>query len=165
MSIPSQKTRIVAWGVFVPVREMAGRMQDGLSVVLLATVVLALGRPGGKGPEKYEVTGMITYDGLPIPNGEIYFEPTEVPVTHDTYGQAITEDGRYTAEIVGGPHVVYVRELVGTYDLDPQELPPRPLLPTGEWKGPVDFPSLEEMTSRQDSRPVEFNFEIPVEKR
>lgn len=63
---------------------------------LVAGIFLALGVGcgGGDGLELYGVTGKVTYDGEPVSNGSISFEPA-AGTTGPASGSGLAEDGTY----------------------------------------------------------------------
>lgn len=72
--------------------------------ILLAAVLLA---PGGcqQGPRTYKVTGTVSYDGRPVPDGGVIFHPADdTAPAHGT----IT-DGRFELQAVQGSHRVEIR--------------------------------------------------------
>ena len=76
--------------------------------------ILALLLAGcSKGPGKYQISGTVTYGDQPIRTGSIMFEPTAGKATRETVAMAQIENGRYAAEVVGGPHLVSIRDLGG----------------------------------------------------
>lgn len=83
------------------------------SLVLPAALVVCLGCGGGEG-ERYRVSGAITLDGVPIPNGMITFEPDFQKGNTGPQGIALIRDGRFDTStqggrgIVGGPHRVRI---------------------------------------------------------
>jgi hypothetical protein len=81
------------------------------AAALLALAVSLTGCGGKSGPLTYELVGQVTYNGKPIPLGDIRFEPTQGVVNKDTVGYAMIRDGEYCAEVVGGPHRVSIRDL------------------------------------------------------
>lgn len=69
-------------------------------VVLFFCMATMVGCGGGGGIEKVVVSGTVTWQGEPVPNGEIRFQPvgdTEGPVAG-----APIKDGKYTVEGRGG---------------------------------------------------------------
>lgn len=146
---------------------MTHSVQHVWVLMLVAGVVLISGCPGQEaGPEKYEVTGAVTYDGEPIQSGEMYFEPADDrPANAATMSRGLIEDGRYTAQIVGGLLNVSVRDTTGDLDLDPEgaQAGATPTL-RGTWRGEISFPSLEDYASREESGPVEHDIEISSEE-
>jgi len=73
----------------------------------------------GGGLERQDVQGSVTFDGNPVPFGEILFQPTEGPA-----GSAVIRDGEYdtAAEdglgVLAGPHKL----LISAYEFEPVEL-------------------------------------------
>jgi len=86
-----------------------------LRTILLASVCWVLVAPmgcGSSGPTRYRLEGEITYDGKPVPAGEIFLEPDTSQGNSGPGGHAIIEDGRYATVsgkgTVGGPHILRV---------------------------------------------------------
>jgi hypothetical protein len=87
------------------------KRRHGLGAVAfgLALSVLACGCSGSDGPARYPVRGTVTYDGNPVPAGQIAFEPdaakgnsgpaSYVRISNGTFATARGEG------TVGGPHV------------------------------------------------------------
>lgn len=78
---------------------------------LAALVVLA---GCNRGPKTYHLTGTITYQGKPVPVGNIMFEPE----TGGQPGFAKIKDGKYDTSlegqgVLGGPHRVTITGLDG----------------------------------------------------
>jgi hypothetical protein len=68
------------------------------------------------GPRLYEVTGTVTFDDKPVPEGDIYFVPDD-PALGAEYGKI--RDGNYSLKAKAGPsHVkIYaVHEVPGKKD-------------------------------------------------
>lgn len=83
-------------------------------LAIAALVMLALPLAScNKGPGKYEISGTVTYGDQPIRTGSIMFEPMEGKATRETIAMAQIENGRYAAAVVGGPHLVSIRDLGG----------------------------------------------------
>jgi hypothetical protein len=61
---------------------------------------------GSSGPAKHTVSGQVTFDGAPVPEGDIIFEPVDKNLAAD--GGKIT-DGRYSLEVKPGKHRVVIR--------------------------------------------------------
>lgn len=59
---------------------------------------------GDTGPTRYPVAGVVTYNGRPVPTGNVIFVPDEGPAAVTT----IAEDGGYHLEAVAGRHRVGV---------------------------------------------------------
>lgn len=99
-------------------------MTQGLAAsvgrVAIAAALLGMAACSGclseRGPQMYKLTGKVTYDGRPIPVGDIRFEPLQGTVNRQTIKVAQVKDGVYTTEVTGGPHRVAVRDLSGGFD-------------------------------------------------
>jgi hypothetical protein len=78
---------------------------------LMLTTLCGCGGSVDEGPERFDVSGTVTFDGKPVPTGTIYFNPAE---GHSgPQGFAAIVDGKYdTASegkgTVGGPHSVRI---------------------------------------------------------
>lgn len=111
---------------------------------------------GGSGPKTYDVSGKVTFQGEPIPEGVIQFSPDS---SQGNSGVALTAnivDGEYSTRdsekgTVGGPHRVSIRGFNGVTDLE-QELPHgEPLFPGFETS--VDLPE-------DDAEDVDFDVRL-----
>jgi hypothetical protein len=85
-----------------------------------AAVVLAglLAGCAPRGPALYDVSGTVTYDGKPLPAGQVYFEPDAAKGTDGTQGVANVKGGKYDTAaggrgVRGGPVIVRVRGFDG----------------------------------------------------
>jgi hypothetical protein len=82
------------------------------SVIGIVAMALTLVGCGDSGPERYELSGQVTYDGKPIPAGVITFEPQGITLNASTMGEAEIQAGRYKTlpekGIVGGQHTVFI---------------------------------------------------------
>lgn len=82
----------------------------------VAGAMLALGLLAGcggpAGPARYDVEGVVTYDGKPVPAGRVVFEPDSAKGNQGPACYADIEDGKYASPsgkgTVGGPHVVRI---------------------------------------------------------
>ena len=87
------------------------RSRSFIAVVLTVIVVLA-GCGGQKGPDRFEVSGAVTYEGKPVPMGFIVFNPDLAAGNLGPGAQADIHDGRYRTlpgnGTIGGPHVASV---------------------------------------------------------
>ena len=100
---------------------MIATTRDRIGITSLAVALLALGLTSGcggsGGPTRYSLEGAVTFDGQPIPTGEIRFEPDTSQDNSGPAGHAIIEDGRYVTSsgkgTVGGPHIVRIEGLDG----------------------------------------------------
>ena len=83
---------------------------------LLIGIALALLVPAGcgsdGGPPRYDLSGEVTYDGLPLPAGYIVFAPDQAQGNSGPGAQADIKDGRYQTPAgqgtIGGPHQVTI---------------------------------------------------------
>jgi len=67
---------------------------------------------GKAGLPRYELSGTVTYQGKPVPAGNIRFEPVGTTLNNSTIGDADIIDGKYSTlldrGIIGGMHRVFV---------------------------------------------------------
>ncbi|WP_437230740.1 hypothetical protein SH661x_002120 [Planctomicrobium sp. SH661] len=127
-----------------------------LGMMSMLCVVLELnGCSSESGPQRYRLSGNVTYDGKPVPSGRIALSPDGSSVGA---GYAPITEGRYDTQIdgrghLGGPHTITITgsdlELI-----DPKvpDLGTRPLFPNYEIK--LD---LHHGAEKRD-------FEVPVTK-
>ena len=79
----------------------------------IVAVVFATGCGSG-GPQRYHLEGKVTFDGQPVPNGLIRFEPDSTQGNAGPVGYAAITDGHYTTATEGskgalkGPIVAYL---------------------------------------------------------
>ena len=126
-------------------------------VLGLAALVLLQGCGGEKGPEKYEVSGQVTYGGKPIKSGDIRFEPKGGLVNAQTMSYARITNGHYSTETVGGAHFVNIRDLTGDIDMgDAESQGSKPLFGL-EYRGDVDLPPIDQVKGA-----AEKDIEIPT---
>ncbi len=78
----------------------------------VAALLTAAGCGGNDGPPRYDLNGTVTYDGNPVPAGEVFLQPDASQGNTGPGSLALIKDGRYKTErgqgIVGGPHVVRI---------------------------------------------------------
>ena len=64
------------------------------------------------GPQRFQVSGNVSYDGKPVPKGFITFEPDSKAGNKGPGGGASIVNGRYKTDsdrgVVGGPHLVRI---------------------------------------------------------
>jgi hypothetical protein len=75
-------------------------------VLLLCVVGLVAGCGGDKGPKKYDVSGMASFDGVPIEKGSISFVPRDT--TKAPEGGTI-ENGKFKFQALPGAQTVEIR--------------------------------------------------------
>ena len=84
---------------------------------LLMIAATAVGCGGG--PRVYELSGTVTYQGKPVPAGNIVFEPDTSQGNQGAPGYAKIKNGQYDTRqnggegTVGGPHLVRIIGLDG----------------------------------------------------
>ena len=70
------------------------------------------GSAGSDGPQRYQLEGTVTYDGAPVPKGEIMFRPDTGAGNPGPGGYATIEQGTFKVEtdkgVVGGPYIFTV---------------------------------------------------------
>lgn len=69
-----------------------------LLLTFLPTILAFVIGCGDRGPEQYEVSGTITYDGAPVVIGTIRFEPTREAGLEAPTGFAVIRDGNFRTE-------------------------------------------------------------------
>lgn len=87
---------------------------SSLVVCLSAVVLPAGGCHSESGPKAYRLSGEVTYDGKPIPYGQVLFTPDGAAGNSGPQGIANIRDGKYDTAwsegkgIAGGPTVIRV---------------------------------------------------------
>jgi len=111
-------------------------------LILLATAAClgGCGKQSG-GPQRYDVSGTVTYAGKPVPAGSVTFQPDKTKGNSGAAGFATIKDGKYDTKaggqgVVGGPQVVKIAGFDGVA---------QPQLPNGaalfrEYSVSVDLP-------------------------
>jgi hypothetical protein len=88
------------------------------AALLLATSAAAPGC-ADSGPPTYAVSGTVTFDGQPLPYGEVIFTPDAAQKNSGPQGIARIQDGKFDTRaaggkgIAGGPTVIRVNGLTG----------------------------------------------------
>lgn len=106
----------------------------------LAAIVAAAGcGPGG--PKRYSLSGQITFDGNPVPMGDISFDPVEPGIGG---GFAPIKDGRFDTNVegrghLGGSHRVHIVGFKGWVDPDDPDKGAIPMFPPYETT--IDLPT------------------------
>lgn len=85
---------------------------------------------GPTGPVEYPVTGVVTYQGKPLPLGSIFFHPQGGKMAVTT----IDQDGRYSLKVIEGASRVTIQAIPpappGKDDpFSPDYVPPTSLIP------------------------------------
>jgi len=102
-----------------------------LSVLFLGLFVLGC---GSSGPEKHPVTGIVTYQGKPLPLGRVSFVPETGRAADPAH---LDESGRYQLELPAGKYSVAVIAM-----------PPRPGgRPDPTVEGGIDYTGVPEVRS------------------
>ena len=76
----------------------------GRTAILFLICVLA-GCMGDPGPKRYRVSGEITFDGKPVPHGEIVFTPDSGQGNSGPQGIAIIQNGHFDTKGTRAPGV------------------------------------------------------------
>jgi len=129
------------------------------ATLLMVAVFFIAGCGGGGGPQKYTVSGKVTYGGKPISSGDIRFEPKAGEINAETIAHTRIRDGNYTTEVVGGPHRFYVRDLTGDIDMGESESPGGKPLFRMEYRDEVDLPPIDQVAGTGS---FEKDIEVPT---
>jgi hypothetical protein len=127
--------------------------------IVLAVIAIATSGCGKTGPQRFEVTGTVTYDGEPLPRGTIRFEPDASKGNRGPVGIAAIEAGRYsTAEegargVLQGPLVVWI---TGLPEANPNAEFQKPLFT--DYRAEIELPPGHR-------GPARFDFDIPAQRR
>jgi hypothetical protein len=120
-----------------------------------AILLVALAAGCGSGQRLYDVSGMATYDGKPIPAGIIYFDPDPTKGGAGAQGFANINDGKYTTAvngggIGGGPYIIRITGYDGKTANE----------------APLGRPLFDEYVVKKDlpAANSELSFEIPKKK-
>ena len=81
-----------------------------LSILLAVSFISGCG--GQDGPQRFRISGAVSYDGKPVPFGTITFDPDSMAGNSGPQAAAMIVDGKYDTGIaqgvVGGPHIVRI---------------------------------------------------------
>src|SRR5262249_41814191 len=86
-------------------------------LLILIVCATLLGCSSEAEPTRYRVSGEITFDGKPVPHGEVLFTPDSGKGNSGPQGIAIIKDGKYDTAgsrapgVAGGPTIVHVAAL------------------------------------------------------
>lgn len=131
----------------------------GWAASLMVAVLFVAGCGEKGGPQKYTVSGKVTYGGKPISSGDIRFEPKAGEINAETIAHTRIRDGNYTAEVVGGPQRIYVRDLTGDIDMGDPESPGGQPLFRMEFRDEVDLPPADQVAGTGS---FEKDIEVPT---
>jgi hypothetical protein len=86
------------------------RIRDCVWLSLSVVLIVSLAGCGKDGPERYRMSGTVTFEGQPVVSGTISFEPAEKGTGG---GYAHIMNGTYDTELdgrghLGGPHSVQI---------------------------------------------------------
>lgn len=103
----------------------------GLACMVGLLALLMVGCSGADGPERFSLSGTVTYDGQPVPHGTIHFEPDAARGNPGPSGSGEIKDGKYQTNpgrgMIGGPHMVRI----SGYDGKPPDGPEAEIFPHG----------------------------------
>ena len=71
----------------------------------VVVMVFGMGLAGCSGPTQQEITGTVTLDDRPVPDGHIRFDPTDGKTSS---AEAFLKDGKYTAKVTAGNYKVEI---------------------------------------------------------
>ena len=97
---------------------------------------------GGDGPDRYDLSGNVTFKGSPVPAGRVVFEPDSSAGNSGPQGFSQIENGRYDTSIgkgtVGGPHIMRITGLSSAAAPENEDTPVEPLF--AEYQTKADLP-------------------------
>lgn len=134
------------------------RLQSLAGLVVCASIapLLFTGCGKGKGPERFEVSGKVTYNGEPIADGDITFQPVEG--TNAPTASGTIKNGLYKLEgdfgVAAGTYEVRVNSYRAS-------APGDKMLPGGDLDKPPETPGVP---SRDQMLPEQFNTRSTIEK-
>ncbi len=113
-----------------------------LTPVLCGILLITAGcGRGSSGPERYTLSGTVSFKGQPVPRGDIMFVPDHEQQNQGPGSFSIIENGRYETAadkgIVGGHYVITVNGYPAGSDDDDSN----PLFPPYEMK--VELPAAQ----------------------
>jgi len=124
-------------------------MRNVSMIACLALTAAAVGCSRG-GPDRYEISGQVTYQGQPVPGGRILFAPDGSVANSGPGAVAEIENGHYRTRrglgAVDGPHVVTIYGTDGTAATEDRD---NALFP--EYRTTVELPAGS----------AQFDFDVP----
>ncbi len=125
-------------------------------VIIALALLVTLGCGSSSGPETIVVSGNVTFDGAPVPSGEIIFRDTAEQVR--SCGGPIT-DGKYSFEASPGSkrvEITAIREIPGeTVEANPGEI-----TAATEMYVPAIYNDQTTLTAEVSESETEFNFPL-----
>ncbi len=97
----------------IPILGFRLRPSSALSCLLLTVgLLLLVGCGRHSGPACYEISGLVTYNGQPVPAGYILFAPDKTKGNDGPGVNAEIRDGKYRTPagqgVIGGPHTATI---------------------------------------------------------
>ena len=134
-------------------------MRDVLLTAVITTILVGGGcGPRNTGPQRFHVSGIVTFDGVPVPVGTIYFEADAARGNAGPVSIVVIEDGRYdtkAARVAGPVQGPLSVRISGSPNIEPGEEPVPVLF--SEYTTAVDLdPKV---------KPHVFDFNVPRPKR
>ncbi|UUO07751.1 hypothetical protein M4951_05430 [Blastopirellula sp. J2-11] len=86
---------------------------------IATTILLAVGCAEKASVNQFDVSGVVTFDGKPVPHGSIIFQPDEAQGNAGPYGSAMIKDGKFDTRVdngtatIGGPHLISIEAFDG----------------------------------------------------
>jgi hypothetical protein len=82
------------------------------------TIALTVAGCAARGPQRWDLSGQVTYNGKPLPAGVILFDPDVTRGNDGPGGFANVKDGTYDTRkegrgVIGGPHLVRIQGFDG----------------------------------------------------
>lgn len=114
--------------VLAPARRILRAGSDVARWIAVALPALLLVGCGGSDLERYRASGTVTYQGSPVSQGTIMFEPDTSKGNSGAAGMAMIVDGQYDTQaeggkgISGGPQIVSIQGFDGI-DPNPEYAP------------------------------------------
>lgn len=110
-------------------------------LLLLASLLWCGVGCGNKGPTRFRAQGEVTFNGKPVPYGQIIFEPDSSQGNTGPQGFADIREGKYDTTAakgtIGGPHLVRISGF-NSQSTD-ESNPSPPLFP--EYQSKLDLPA------------------------
>lgn len=134
------------------------RSRTVLNLTLMATCCL-LTCAGCGGAGGYDISGKVTFDGKPIPQGKIYFAPDGTKDNKGATGYADIKDGSYNTANPGGKKHVGGPMRVSIEGSDPSQKIEDPV--NGEMTIKSLFPGYQ-TTADLDKKTSTKDFDVPA---